>query len=106
MTTVPAEWRVSDGTVPLSDVARSAECSYASLDYATRSGLIPVQKMGGPDGRGNARRISVDDALMALAVAALAVAAGLAFVTLLKAVRQTGGTVGASGLTIPLPVAA
>ena len=104
--TMPAGWRVSDGTVPLSDVARTAQCSYASLDWAARNGLIDVQKMGGRGGRGNARWITVEDALLVLAVAVLAAAAGMAFGKLLKAVRQTGGTVSPAGMTIPLPVAA
>jgi hypothetical protein len=100
--TLPAEWRVSDGTVPLSDVARTAQCSYASIDYAARNGLISVRSMGGRDGRGNVRRISVEDALLVLAVAALAALAGLAFGAVFKAAKNSGATVGPSGLTFPI----
>ena len=112
MTTVamPDEWRVSDGTVPLADVARTVEaqtgCTYASLNHAARQGLIDVQSKGGRDGRGNARRITVEDALLVLAVAALAVAAGMAFGHMLKAMKSSGAQVTPAGLTIPLKVAA
>jgi hypothetical protein len=105
--TMPADWRVSDGTVPLVDVARTAKTThgttYVSIDQAVRSGLIDVKHQGGS---GNARHISIEDALTVLAVAALAVAAGLAFGALLRAMRQTGATVTASGLTIPLKMTA
>jgi hypothetical protein len=95
----PNSWRVTEGTVPLSDVMKTAKCSYASLDVATRNGLIPVVRQGG---RGNARHITLDDALLIIAVAALAVAAGLAFGAMLRAVRDTGATITPAGLTIPL----
>lgn len=97
---LPPEWRVDDdGTVPLPDVARSADVSYFNVNHAVRTGLIPVQRVGG---RGGTRRISVDDALMIVAVAALAVAAGLAFNILLRSVVETGGRITPEGLTIPL----
>jgi hypothetical protein len=104
---MPAEWRVSDGTVPLADVARTVQMahgtSYAQVDQAVRAGLIPVEKR---EGKANARHLTVSDALTVLAVAALAVAAGLAFGALLRAVRTTGATMTPAGLTIPLPDAA
>lgn len=105
--TMPAAWRVSDGTVPLVDVARTVKethgTSYASIDQAVRAGLIPVEKQGGS---GNARHITLDDALTVLAVAALAVAAGLAFGALLRALTTTGAQITPAGLTIPIPKAA
>lgn len=101
--TLPGTWRVrDDDTVPLTDVAGTAACSYASIDHAVRLGLVETH---GVPGKGNPRRISVDDALMILAVAALAVAAGLAFNVLFRSVRETGGRMTAEGLTIPLTAA-
>ena len=104
--TLPEDWRVSNGTVPLADVARTVRqhgCTYASVDQAVRNGLVPVQRKGG---RGNARHITVDDALLVLAVATLAFAAGMAFGAMLRALRQSGATVTPAGLTIPLDIAA
>ena len=96
----PEDWRVlPDGTVPLTDVAASAACSYASVDHAVRTGLVEAHGVGG---RGNPRRIALEDALMIVAVAALAVAAGLAFNVLFRSVKETGARMTAEGLTIPL----
>ena len=97
---LPDEWRVdADGTVPLPDVARSAATSYDNVHHAVRTGVIPVQRVAG---RGGTRRIAVDDALMIVAVAALALACGLAFNALLRSVVKAGGRVTPEGLTIPL----
>lgn len=99
ITTAPNDWRVSGGTVPLSDVVRTAQCTRASIDVATRNGLIPVVKYGG---RGNARHITLEDALLIVGVAALAIAAGMAFGALLRAVRETGGQITPQGIVIPV----
>jgi hypothetical protein len=96
---VPGEWRVSEGTVPLADVARSAACSYPVIDNAARKGLIEVVRYGG---RGNARHITIREGLFLLAVAAIAAAAGLAFCDMLRAVRQAGATMTDAGLVIPV----
>ncbi|MGH7733387.1 MAG: hypothetical protein ACREOE_06715, partial [Gemmatimonadales bacterium] len=81
MTTVtaPENWRIADGTVPLSDVVETAQASYASINHALSQGLVPVAGKGGSGVHGSTRRIALDDALMIVAVAALALAAGLAF---------------------------
>jgi hypothetical protein len=103
---IPDTWRVADGLVPAADVARSVEpygVGYPAVSKVLRSGLVPVAKVGG---QGGARHLKVDDAMLLLAVAALAVAAGMAFGVMLRAVRSAGGTVTAAGLTIPLPQAA
>lgn len=97
----PPDWRVSDGTVPLADVVRTAQCSRASIDVAVRSGLVDVARQGG---RGNARHLRVEDALLIVTVAALAVAAGIAFGALLRAVTSTGGGMTPQGLTIPVKI--
>jgi hypothetical protein len=76
--TVPADWRVtSDGTVPVADVVRSAGVPHGAIDYPVRLGLI------------------------VLAAAALAMAAGVALVAILKAMKTTGAQITPSGLTIP-----
>lgn len=94
----PSTWRVADGTVPLVDVVNTAQCSRASIDVATRNGLIPVIGQGG---RGKVRHITLEDALLIIAVAALAAAAGLAFGALLRAMRAAGATVSSAGITLP-----
>lgn len=99
----PAAWRVSDGTVPLSDVLRSANLTRSSAEYALSNGLLPIVRQGG---RGNARHISLEDALLIVGIAALAIAAGMAFNSLFRAVRETGGQVTPQGLVIPLPAMA
>lgn len=105
---IPAGWRVSDGpvpTVPLADVARSASAhgvSYQAMSAAARSGLLDVARVSGT---GSARHITLESALLALAIAALYEALKIAFQTLLRAVRETGAKVTKGGLTIPLKVA-
>jgi hypothetical protein len=96
---VPAEWRVSDGTVPLTDVARTAACSYTSIDQAARKGLVEIARQGG---HGNARHITVREALFIVAVAAIAVTAAMNFCDMLRAIRQAGATMTADGLMIPV----
>lgn len=98
-TTTPNGWRVTDGTVRLAEVARTAQCTMASIDYATATGLVNVIRKGG---RGNARHVSLEDALLIVGVAALAVAAGIAFGMLLRTIRDTGGKVTPQGIVIPV----
>jgi hypothetical protein len=103
---IPETWRVADGLVPAADVARSVEpygVGYPAVSKVLRSGLVPVAKVGG---QGGARHLKLDDAMLLLAVAALAVAAGLAFGVMLKAVRSAGGRLTPDGLTLPLVRAA
>jgi hypothetical protein len=94
----PSAWRVIDGTVPVADVVKTAQCSRASIDAATRNGLIPVIGSGT---RGKIRHVTLEDALLIIAVAALAAAAGLAFGALLRAMRAAGATVSPAGITLP-----
>lgn len=97
--TVPEDWRVtSDGTVPVADVVRSAGVPHGAIDYPVRLGLIDVT---GQHGQGRRRYIRVEDGLMILAAAALAVAAGVTLVAILKAMKATGAQITPSGLTIP-----
>ncbi|WP_311701111.1 hypothetical protein [Streptomyces gibsoniae] len=90
---------MSDGTVPLTDVARTAACSYTSIDQAARKGLVEIARQGG---HGNTRHITVGEALFLVAVAAVAAAATMNFCDMLRAVRQAGATMTAEGLIIPV----
>jgi hypothetical protein len=106
---VPAEWRVERGQlVPLSDLARSVReygVSYDAVSAAARRGLLDVAYTGGPGVRGPARRITVESALFALAIAALCQLLKVAFQTLLRAARESGAQLTSAGLTIPLKAA-
>jgi hypothetical protein len=96
----PSEWGAGpDGTVPVADVVRSAGVPHGAVDYTIRLGLVPVHAQFGAHRR---RYISREDALMLLAAAALAVAAGVALATIVRAIKATGAQVGPGGLTIPV----
>ena len=96
---VPNEWSVNpQGTVPVSDVARTTG-DYESMNYAVRRCGVPVVTQGGP---GRARYIPVSEALLLVAAAALAMAAGVALAQMYRAIKASGATVGADALTIPL----
>lgn len=103
--TVPADWRVgSDETVPLTDLARSVRdygVSYDAVSASARGGLLDVVRVGGPGIRGAVRYISLESALLALAVASLCQLLKVAFTTLMRAARETGAQITAAGLTIP-----
>jgi|GEM_PF-3109393 len=102
--TPPADWRLTNGAVPLSDVARTVESrhgfKWAQVDQAVRAGLIPVESR---HGKANARYLTVETAVNVLAAAAVAALAGIALGYLLRLVSETGGKVTAEGLVIPLP---
>lgn len=97
--------QATDGVVLVSDVLRAGAISPDSFRRTVDAGLItPTEKRVGA-GRGGGRTITVDDALLLLAVAALAVAAGIAITTMFRAVRAQGGTVTGGNITIPIPKA-
>jgi hypothetical protein len=96
----PESWRITpQGTVPVADVIRTAGVPHGAVDHAVRACNIPVL---GQHGQGRRRYISVSDALVILAAAALAVAAGVALSQMYRALKGTGVTVSDSGLMIPL----
>ncbi|MEV8435708.1 hypothetical protein [Streptomyces chartreusis] len=97
--TVPEDWRVTpEGTVPVSDVARTTG-DYPAVNYTVRRCGVPVIDQGG---QGRARYIPVSEALLLVAAAALAVAAGVALAQMYRAIKASGATVRADSLTIPL----
>lgn len=96
---VPADWRVTpEGTVRVSDVARTAG-DYQAVNYTVRRYGVPVMAQ---EGQGRSRYIPVSEALLLVAAAALALAAGVALAQMYRAIKASGATVGANALTIPL----
>ena len=96
---VPEGWRVtSKGTVPVSDVARTTG-DYPAVNYTVRRCGVTVVDQGG---HGRTRYIPVSEALLLVAAAALAVAAGVALAQMYRAIKAAGATVGTDALTIPL----
>jgi hypothetical protein len=108
-TTVPADWNVApDQTVLLTDLSRSVReygVSYDAVSAAARNGLLPVVRVGGRGARGGTRRISLDSALLALAIAVLCQLLKAAFTTVLRTVRESGGKLTPAGLIIPVGAA-
>ncbi|MFG2858583.1 hypothetical protein ACGFZ9_50040 [Streptomyces mirabilis] len=96
---VPEGWRVTEqGTVPVSDVARTTG-DYPAVNYTVRRCKVPVIEQGG---QGRTRYIPVSEALLLVAAAALAIAAGVALAQMYRAIKASGATVGVDALTIPL----
>lgn len=98
---VPGNWRVTpEGTVAVVDVAKTTG-DYPAVNYTVRKCGVPVM---GREGRGGGRYIPVSEALLLVAAAALAVAAGIALAQMYRAIKASGATIGADALTIPLPL--
>ena len=96
---VPKGWRVTpQGTVPVSDVARTTG-DYPAVNYTVRRCGVTVVEQGG---QGRTRYIPVAEALLLVAAAALAMAAGVALAQMYRAIKASGATVGPDALTIPL----
>src|SRR4051794_9317395 len=104
MTDISADGITATGGVVLvSDVLRRGGISPDSFRRTVDAGLITPTPTRIGAGRGGGRTITVDDALLLLAVAALAIAAGVAITTMLRAIRAQGGTVSGGNITIPIP---
>ena len=96
---VPRDWRVTpEGTVPVSDVARTTG-DYPAVNYTVRRCGVTIASQGG---HCRTRYIPVSEALLLVAAAALAMAAGVALAQMYRAIKASGATVGADALTIPL----
>lgn len=94
---------VINGVVRVPDVAKAAGISYGAIRGAIDEGLIEPTTVRM---RHNTRTLTVDDALLVMAIAGLATLTGLAFLTLLRAIRDARGTLGPHGITIPTPTTA
>lgn len=100
--TVPSDWRVTpEGTVRVSDVARTVG-DYESVNYTVRRYGVPVASQ---HGQGNARFIPLREAILILAAATVAVAAGVALSAMYRALKATA-TVTDTSVVIPLRAAA
>ncbi|MBT2395940.1 hypothetical protein [Streptomyces sp. ISL-100] len=96
---VPEGWRVTpEGTVPVSDVARTTG-DYPAVNYTVRRCGVTIASSGG---HCRTRYIPVSEALLLVAAAALALAAGVALAQMYRAIKASGATVGPNALTIPL----
>lgn len=86
--------------IPLPDIGRAVGLDAPRQTYAVRKGLIqPVDGKRGPNGR---YLVSWDEALFIVTAAALALAAGIAVVTMLRTLRAAGAQVSGSAVMIPV----
>jgi len=88
-----------DDLIPLRDVGDAVGLKRGMQDYAVKRSIIVPAETRGPNGR---YLVTRDEALLILASAALAVAVGVALVTVIKNLRGSGVTMSPAGLTIPL----
>lgn len=95
--------RVTDGLVDLPEVVRVSGLPRRALRTAMDDGLITPTDVRRGQGRGGSYTFTVEDALFVIAVAALALAAGVAFVTMVRAMKASGAQLGPDGIKIPLP---
>lgn len=92
-----------DDLVTLPDLVRVSGVPRTAFRTAVEEGLITPSPVRRGRGRGGAITFTKEDAMFLLAVAALAALAGIAFVTMLKAMKQTGAQVNGNEVTINLP---
>jgi hypothetical protein len=86
--------------VPVADVVREAGVSREDVRTVERKGWI---EPAGRKGQGGAHLLTHDDAMFLLGAAIIAVAAGLAVVTMVRVLRETGAMPGPAGMVIPFP---
>ncbi len=85
--------------VPLPEVTHAVGLNYDHGKAFVQQGLVkPLPERG----FGNAHMIDWDQVLLILAAAAFAAVAGMAVVTALRTLRQTGAQVTPGGITIPV----
>jgi hypothetical protein len=99
-----ADLEVSPGLAILADVQRAAGLSRGAVRAAVDEGLVtPTPVRMGP-GQGGGYTVTLDDALLLVACAALALAAGVAFVTMLRVLRSSGATIDPAAGAVVLPI--
>lgn len=90
-----------DGLVKFTDIVQASGLPRSTFQTAITEGLItPV---GTQRRQGSPLTFTKEDAILLLTVAALAVLAGVAFVSLLKAMKQAGAKVDGNAITINMP---
>lgn len=89
----------TNGLITLPALAKEAGITTMALWSATNEGLIT------PAGRKrhNTMAFSREDAILVIFVAGLAIAAGVAFVTVLRVIKVNGGTLKGGAIKIPVP---
>jgi len=99
---VLAPWRGQE-YVPLPDLARAVGMPKHIVQYARQNKIIVPAERRGPNGR---HLVTWEQALLIVAAAALAAAAGIAIVTAIYALKNAGARVTDSAVVIPLGAAA
>lgn len=85
--------------IPLADLADHVGLNRGTQNYAIRTKVIIPADKRGPHGR---YLLTRDETLLILAAAAISISIGVALVTILRTLRETGARVTDGSLTIPL----
>ena len=85
--------------IPLPELGNSLGFNKAAQSYAVRHGVITPAPKKGKSGR---YMVTRDEAMLIIAAAGLALAIGVALVTAIRALRESGATVTAGGIVIPI----
>lgn len=85
--------------IPLPEIGRAVGLDAPRQTYAVTKGLIHPADKRGPNGR---YLVTRDEAVFILTAAALALAAGIAIVTMIRTLRAAGAKVSGSAITIPV----
>jgi hypothetical protein len=86
-------------SVPFPDVARAVGLDRNHIAYAVNKGIIEPLPQRGPS---NAHMLRWDDVVLIVVAAAIATAAGIAVMTVIRSLRQSGAQVTPAGVTIPI----
>lgn len=90
-----------DGLVKLTDITRTTGIPRSTIQGAIVRGVITPT--GVRRGHGGSLTFTKEDAALIIAAAALALLLGVAFVTLLRTMKEAGAQVSGSQVTINLP---
>jgi hypothetical protein len=92
------QWQGRDA-VPLTEVAHAVGLNRAHVEYAVRKRIVAPLPERGPC---NAYMIDWEQIVLIVVAAAIAAAAGIAVMTVIRSLRDSGATVSATGVTIPV----
>lgn len=97
--------RYPDGRIPAPEVQRAAGISRGALRYAVNDGLVTPVGTHQTGHRGRPAAVfAVEDVMFLVACAALALAAGVAFAAMARALRSTGARVDPAALAVVVPL--